>query len=200
MTEETAITGTETAASEETTETTETTETGTETTTTETAQPETTQTETSSTDAGSTEESIDPDSYTVPEEVPKELKQWAAKEGFTDTQFKAALGKYQEAISTIQQGTLQQLENLGKKQLEEWGDQAQTKLGVAKQALNQFDVTGHVKELLKTSGYGNHPAVLQMFAAIGEALGEGKFVDGPATTPTKKSMAEKMYPSMSKGD
>jgi hypothetical protein len=200
MTEETAITDQAAESTES-----EGTETSTETTSTQETQSEpkdaTTTEETVGAETSSTETTIDPNSYTVPAEVPAELKQWAAKEGFTDAQFKSALTKYQEAMTAVTQGTMKQLAELGKKQLAEWGDEADTKLTAAKQALKQFDTTGEVQALLKQTGYGNHPAVLKFFAALGEQLGEGAFIDGKgAPRKDTRTLAEKMYPSMAKGD
>jgi hypothetical protein len=201
--ETTATTTQETADTAEATETqateTQATETATAATT-ETTETTTTE-ETVGSDSGPTDTTVDPKAYTVPEEVPMELRQWAAQNGFTDTQFKAALGKYQEAMTSMAQGTAQQLAQAGQKQLEAWGEEKDVKLSAAKDALSRFDTTGEVRQLLKQTGYGNHPAVLQLFASVGQVMQEGSFVDGKGAPRTpNKTMAAKMYPSMAKGD
>jgi hypothetical protein len=211
--ETTATTTQETAETAEATETQETPQgatseaqaTETATTTAEAATTETTETttteETVGDDSGPTETTVDPNAYTVPKEVPTELRQWAAQNGFTDDQFKAALGKYQEAMQTMAQGTMQQLAKAGQELLKEWGAEKDTKLSAAKDALARFDETGEVRQLLKQTGYGNHPAVLKLFAGIGQYIQEGGFVEGRgAPRKSTKSMAAKLYPSMAKGD
>lgn len=54
-----------------------------------------------------------------------------------------------------------------------------------------------VKALMLDSGFGNHPAVLRMFARMGKALGEdGATPAGTDPARPPKTAAERMYPKM----
>lgn len=51
------------------------------------------------------------------------------------------------------------------------------------------------RALMDESGFGNHPAMVRMFARIGALIGEGRGVRGTHTGP-QESAALKMYPTM----
>ena len=54
-------------------------------------------------------------------------------------------------------------------------------LSVAKKALDAFG-TPELRDLLNTSGLGNHPEVIRLFYRAGKAISEDRFVGGSATT------------------
>lgn len=54
-------------------------------------------------------------------------------------------------------------------------------LSVAKKALDAFG-TPELRDLLNTSGLGNHPEVIRLFFRAGKAISEDRFVGGSATT------------------
>ena len=57
------------------------------------------------------------------------------------------------------------------------GEKLNENLGIAKQALDKFG-TPKLKELLNTSGIGDHPEVIRFFFRAGTALSSDKFVGG----------------------
>ncbi len=73
------------------------------------------------------------------------------------------------------------------------GDKLQETLATASKAIALGPP--ELKELLNTSGIGNHPAVVKWAYAIGKALSEDRFVSGKAgEQPT--STASRLFPNM----
>lgn len=53
-----------------------------------------------------------------------------------------------------------------------------------------------LKGLLDQSGFGNHPAVVRLFAKVGQALSDDAFIPGgKAPAGAERSLAERLYPS-----
>lgn len=76
------------------------------------------------------------------------------------------------------------------------GDKFDANLGLAKVALDQF-ASPELRELLKTSGLGNHPEVIRAFYRVGKSISpDGALVKGKITTEPK-SAAEILYGSKS---
>lgn len=61
------------------------------------------------------------------------------------------------------------------------GEKLSENLSVAKKALDAFG-TPELRDLLNTSGLGNHPEVIRLFFRAGKAISEDRFVGGSATT------------------
>lgn len=64
------------------------------------------------------------------------------------------------------------------------GDKLNENLGIAKQAIDKFG-TPELKELLNTTGLGNHPEVIRFFYRAGKAISEDTFVAGRPAEPGK---------------
>lgn len=74
------------------------------------------------------------------------------------------------------------------------GDKLQENLAVAKKALDTFG-TPELRDVLNSTGLGNHPEVIRAFYKAGKAISEDRFVQGaPAAAVTDP--AKKMFPSM----
>jgi hypothetical protein len=52
-----------------------------------------------------------------------------------------------------------------------------------------------IREALKITGAGNHPAMVRLFNRIGEALGEGQPKPAPTPTPKPQTRAQRRYNS-----
>jgi hypothetical protein len=61
------------------------------------------------------------------------------------------------------------------------GDKLDQNLGVARKALESFG-TPALKELLNTSGLGNHPEVVRLLVRAGKAISEDSMVSGTGTS------------------
>lgn len=65
----------------------------------------------------------------------------------------------------------------------------------ARRALTRFGSEAF-RKILDDTGYGNHPEIVRVFAAVGRAMKDDKLVPGTAGAGgSKKSPAEVMYPS-----
>lgn len=137
------------------------------------------------------------DKYVLPEGVPPQLAQFASQNDMTQVQLDNALqyfGAYNKASTDSQ---AQFLEKQGEEHTEKWGDQKEYNLALVRRALSQNDPDGTLKDMLNTTGYGNHPAVLDFFLKIGNSMKEGGFISGAVHTPTggKKSAAQTLFGS-----
>jgi len=76
------------------------------------------------------------------------------------------------------------------------GDALDENLGVGKKALEAFG-TPELKNLLKTTGYGNNPEIIRMMIRVGKAISEDKLVIGDKRPQTEITPAKSLYPNMS---
>lgn len=76
------------------------------------------------------------------------------------------------------------------------GDKLPETLSVARKALDLGPP--ELKELLNTTGLGNHPAVVKWAHAVGKALSEDRFVQGGLGAQQKGSREDRLYPSTAK--
>lgn len=71
------------------------------------------------------------------------------------------------------------------------GDKLPESVATAKKALDLGPP--ELRDLLNTTGLGNHPAVFKWAHAIGKALSVDRFVAGSATDGDTRTMAERLY-------
>lgn len=64
---------------------------------------------------------------------------------------------------------------------------------IANRPLEKFG-NKEVSDLYAESGYANHPDIFDYHVKLGLAMGDDKFVDGPAPKPKRESRANRMYP------
>lgn len=76
------------------------------------------------------------------------------------------------------------------------GAKLQESVVKAQRALAAFDPDGKVKAMLESTGYGNNPDVIRLFARAGAAMAEDKFVAGGGKGGVEKSLADRMYADM----
>jgi hypothetical protein len=74
------------------------------------------------------------------------------------------------------------------------GDKLAENLAVARKAIEAFG-TPELKDVLNSTGFGNHPAVIKAFYKAGMAISEDRFVSGSPKGP-ETDMAKKMFPNM----
>jgi len=74
------------------------------------------------------------------------------------------------------------------------GNNLQTTVKSARGVIDKYG-DPEVLALLDTTGLGNNPGVIKMFARIGKKVAEDSLVDG-SPGGSKKSLAETMYPNM----
>lgn len=74
------------------------------------------------------------------------------------------------------------------------GDKLDENLGVARKAIDTFG-SPELKELLSSTGMGNHPEVIKLAYKVGKAISEDGFVKGTPPGP-ETDPAKKLYPNM----
>lgn len=141
-----------------------------------------------------------PDGYKLPEGVPAEIGQFAHSNNLTQEQLDSMLGEMARINQARTGNTLAELQEQGQAKLKEWGENAQQYTKLAVDAVNYFEESNPgLKQMLKESGYGNSPQLLEVFRVAGEMLKEGGFVKGENFTPAnKKTQAERMFPTQAK--
>jgi hypothetical protein len=77
------------------------------------------------------------------------------------------------------------------------GDNLPENLAVARKAIDAFGSPA-LKELLNSSGLGNHPEVVRFAFKAGKAISEDTFVQSGSRTPTpdSTSLEKRLYPNM----
>lgn len=74
------------------------------------------------------------------------------------------------------------------------GDKLNENLAVARKAIDTFG-TPELKDVLNSTGLGNHPALIKAFFKAGKTISEDKFVAGAPKGP-ETDMAKRMFPNM----
>jgi hypothetical protein len=78
------------------------------------------------------------------------------------------------------------------------GDKLAENLAVARKAVDAFGSPG-LKDLLNSTGLGNHPEVVKAFFKAGKAISEDGFVRGAPKSPaTESDLAKSLFPSMNR--
>lgn len=138
-----------------------------------------------------------PDGYTLPEGVPAEVGQFAHDNSLTQAQLDKVLGEMARLNEARTHGQLQTLYEQGQDKLKEWGDNAKEYTKLAVDAVAYFEEKNPgLKKMLKETGYGNHPQILEVFREVGNMLKESGFVKSENYTPAnKKTQAQRMFPT-----
>lgn len=78
------------------------------------------------------------------------------------------------------------------------GEKLQENLAVARKAIDEFG-SPELKELLNSTGLGNHPEVVKLAFKIGKAISEDGFVRGqPKGAATESDLAKSLFPTMNR--
>lgn len=75
------------------------------------------------------------------------------------------------------------------------GDKFDESLGAAKKAIETF-ATPELRQLLETSGLGDHPEVIRLMTRIGRAISPDSVVRGQPSAPAETDRAARLYPTM----
>ncbi|SDL07557.1 hypothetical protein SAMN05660337_1994 [Maridesulfovibrio ferrireducens] len=74
------------------------------------------------------------------------------------------------------------------------GNAFRQNVSVANKAMKTF-ASPELVNLIKKSGYNNHPEVVKAFHGIGMRMSEDSYVDSPKPTGRKKTIGEILYPN-----
>lgn len=75
------------------------------------------------------------------------------------------------------------------------GDKLDENLGIARKAIDTFG-SPELKELLNSTGLGNHPEVVKLAFKVGKAISEDRFVTGKPPGNASNDPAKKLFPNM----
>ena len=114
-------------------------------------------------------------------EQTENFRQFAHQLGLNNQQAETIYQAYQQDIAERDQASQQQFEqfevdNLSTLQ-QEWGDEFNHNLEMARRAFMNFATPEAVK-VIEETGMGNHPELLKVFARIGEVLAEDSVLPG----------------------
>jgi hypothetical protein len=125
------------------------------------------------------------------------MAEFAKQHDFTQGQLDASLQQFGSIIQASKTSEMATMRAAGEAHIKAMGTEGEHNMGLAKRALKQLDSAGKMTELLQTSGFGNHPTVIDFLHSIGNSLKEGGFLKSAANIPIKgKTAAERMYPNM----
>lgn len=97
----------------------------------------------------------------------------------------ASLANYRQTVQSEHAKTVAKWADDLKNDADFGGQNYDANVGHAKAALARFDTSGEMGKLLNSSGYGNNPVIVKLFAQIGKAMGEDKFISGKEATASK---------------
>lgn len=143
-----------------------------------------------------------PEEVEVDEESLNTFKEWSKDH-------KISQEAAQELIN-MQVSLMEKMQNKGydawKTMTEEWATESKNdkefggkafneSVAVAKVALDEFGSEG-LREVLDSTGAGNHPEVIRFFHKVGKAISEDKLIAGGNTANEPKDPAKIMFPNM----
>lgn len=152
---------------------------------------------------GVTEAPALPETYTLPEGVPEEVKEWGKEAGLTQEQFDLVLNKYGSVEASRLEGVKVANKQGFDQLVESWGEESKANLQLADRVIQFADPKGDLKlaEFLQgpQSNYAaTNPMIVQLFLNIGKAMSEGGALVGdpvPGNTTGKKvHYAHELYP------
>ena len=139
-----------------------------------------------------------PDGFTADEELTGELKALAKENGFSQevAQKVADLGvKMQQKQAEAWQTQVDQWAEQVKADKELGGEKFDQNIALAKQALEKFGGQ-ELKDLLQSTGFGNHPAIVRAFYNIGKSVSNDELVVSNGTSKEVGSTSSILFPDM----
>ena len=139
-----------------------------------------------------------PDGFTADEELTGELKALAKENGFSPevAQKVADLGvKMQQKQTEAWSAQVDQWAEQVKADKELGGEKFEQNIALAKQALEKFGGQ-ELKDLLQSTGFGNHPAIVKAFYNIGKSVSNDELVVSNGTSKEVGSTASILFPNM----
>jgi hypothetical protein len=165
-------------------------------------QADNTEGEQSSTENQSTEDDYEfalPEGFTANEELAGELKVLAKENGLSKdvAQKFADLGvKMQQQQAEAWQSQVDQWAEQVKADKDIGGEKFDENVSLARQALDKFGGQ-ELKDLLQSTGFGNHPAIVKAFYNIGKSVSNDTLVVSNGTSKGEpKSAANVLFPNM----
>lgn len=129
----------------------------------------------------------------------KELEAYAKEKNLNQEQAQAILDREAKAVGEYVKAQEAAVEVLRTEWFEQCkadkelgGEQFAVAAEAAKRVVNKY-ATPEFKEILKETGYGNHPELLRVFSRIGKAMAEDKMVLSKAQIGNQKPLENIFY-------
>jgi len=139
-----------------------------------------------------------PEGFTANEELAGDLKALAKENNLSKevAQKFADLGvKMQQQQAEAWQTQVDQWAEQVKADKDLGGEKFNENISLAKQALDKFGGQ-ELKDLLQSTGFGNHPAIVKAFYNIGKSVSNDTLVVSNGSSKSEKSAASIMFPTM----
>lgn len=101
----------------------------------------------------------------------------------------------QQAVDDAYEKEIQGWAKASREDAEVGGKDFDSNVKLAQRALDEIG-TPELRTLVNKTGIGNHPEMVRLFARIGRAMADGKFVQGGAADSAPKPLEKRMYPNM----
>jgi len=142
-----------------------------------------------------------PESYTMPEGIPPQFGEWAKEQGLSQPQFDSILalrGKLDSEHTRVRDTVYGQ----GREQLfNEWGERKAENLKVAEGVFGVIPSGKKLANLIKATGEGANPIVIQALYELGSYLKEGGHIRSTNVgNQTVKDPLRARYPTMFKSE
>lgn len=139
-----------------------------------------------------------PEGYPINDDALKNLNALCRDAKLSKAQGEAVLKYLHGNYTSWQEGQAAQVKKWAEEaraDKEFGGDKFDTNVADARRGLATFDTDGSIRAMLEETGYGNHPAVLKIFARVGKALGEDRLEAG-GNAREDKPLEDRLWPDM----
>jgi hypothetical protein len=142
-----------------------------------------------------------PETYQLPEGIPAKLGEWAKEQKLTQGQLDSMI-QFKTGLDQYDQGMRSRVYTEGRKQLfNQWGEQKDANLATAEGVFRSVPSGPKLAQLLKASGEGANPVVIQFLHEVGGFMKEGGYLKNPnVSAKTKTDPLRQRYPTMFKDD
>lgn len=131
----------------------------------------------------------------------KEVETYAREKGLSNEQAQELLTRQDSVVKSFHdqqvadhEAQVSQWVEAAKNDKEIGGTKFNEHVEYAHRALKHFDTNGDLSKGLELTGFGNHPEIIRVFAKIGKAMANDKFVHAPpGAPPAQKRPQDIMY-------
>lgn len=146
-----------------------------------------------------------PENITTTEDQRRELGELAQKHGISGEAMKDLVGMYAGLAESALKDISTQLDQQWDQKMTEWrtateelyGAKMDTVVASCNKVLTEFG-SPELKQLLDSTGMGNHPEMFKFVTKVAEAIGEAKPVSTGASAEDGPTVLDAMYPTMKK--
>lgn len=137
------------------------------------------------------------DGYTLPEKIKvKGLRKMAHENKLSQKQLDGILSFNEQSTKKAIEEMNEQRKSAIASLRKDWGDDYDSNMKSAQQALKSLDQNNEMSKFLATTGMADDPRVAKFLHRIGSTMGEGGFIGSDGNVKKKaKSKAERIFPN-----